>query len=376
MPRIARIARAACLRVGVAAAATLLLASCYVGSEGSRYLSIVSKAVSLDRALADPKTKPEVRLLIERAQRARAFAVEELGLADTRNYQSIAEVEGDRLATVVQACASLSFDRHYWSYPFVGKLPYRGYFDPKDAKAEAARLEKEGLDAIARPVDAFSTLGFIADPLFSFMASYDEAEVADLVIHEMTHATVFVKGEANSQFNEELATFVGSRGSLLFLERERGAGSPELRDAEERRKDARTFASFLAGTARELEAVYSSGADEGEKRRRKAEVIADRARAFQEDYGTLFETNRFRGFDLSRINNAFIDLYRLYEGDSPLYDEFCDRVCGGDLKSTVALISRIARDPKTKADPKAEMRRLVSEANPPGEGRAAKGAAE
>jgi predicted aminopeptidase len=353
----------ACVFAAAVLAVSLILSSCYVGSEGTRYLSILSKAVKLDRALADPKTTPETRALIENAGRARAFAVSELGLKDTRNYKSIVRLESDRLATVVQACAELSFDRFYWSYPIVGKLPYRGYFDEKDARKEAERLKKLGLDVIARPVDAFSTLGFFADPLFSFMSSYDEAEVADLVIHEMTHATIFLKGSGEaSQFNEELATFAGRRGSLLLLEKEHGTDSPEASAAKEEREDSAAFASFLAGTAKKLEEVYASSASDEDKRRKKAEIIASRAQEYIAGYGALFKGDRFRDFPMGRIDNAYLDLYRLYEGDSPLYGEFCDKLCGGDLKTFIETVARIARDPKTKADPKAEMRRLLEEA--------------
>jgi predicted aminopeptidase len=348
------------LSLASALAATALLSSCYVGSEGTRYLSIISKAVKLDRALADPKTKPETRALIERAQRARAFAVSEIGLKDTRNYKSIVSLDSDRLATVVQACAELSFERFYWSYPVVGKQPYRGYFDEKDAKEEAARLKKRGLDAIARPVDAFSTLGFFSDPLFSFMASYDEAEISELVIHEMTHATIFLKGSGEaSQFNEELATFVGRRGALLLLEKEYGPESRQAARTREEREDSAAFASYLAGTAKELEELYSSGTSDDQKRSRKAEIISARAEEFKAEYGSLFKGERYRDFPMDRINNAYLDLYRLYEGDSGLYADFCDKACGGDLKAFVAEVSRIARDPKTKGDPKAEMRRIL-----------------
>jgi len=345
-----------------ALASALLLSSCYVGSEGLRYLSIISKAVSLDRALADPATDPGTRRLIEEARAARSFAVSTIGLKDTRNYRSIVRLDSDRLATVVQGCAELSFDRYLWSYPVVGALPYRGYFDAKDAAAEEARLKGRGYDAIARPVDAFSTLGFLADPLFSFMASYGEGDVADLVIHEMTHATIFLKGGPEvSQFNEELATFVGGRGSLLYLEGKYGSASPEVEAELARRSDEAAFSAFLAETARELGEVYSSRSSDEAKRRMKAEVIARRAEEYKAESASLFRGEGYRGFDMGRINNAYLDLYRLYGGDSPLYGDFCDKLCGGDLAAFVRKVAAIARDPATKADPKAEMRRELED---------------
>jgi predicted aminopeptidase len=364
--------------LAAAALAALLGSSCYVTSQGLRYLEIRSRAESADRAFADPRTDAGTRVLLERARAVRSFAASELGLRETKSYTSVVRLDSDRLATVVQACAELSFDRWLWSYPFVGKLPYRGYFDPADAEKEAARLREKGLDVIARPVDAFSTLGYLSDPLFSFMSSYDEAEVADLVIHEMTHATVFVKGgrsgadpganAGTEQFNEELATFVGREGSLLYLAKVHGPGSSEAAESRARRRDAEAFAAFLRGTAEELEGVYSSSAPDAEKRSRKAEVIAARAGLFSRDYGRLFGTEAYRNAPMERINNAYLDLYRLYEGESSLYRDYYDKVAGGDMKAFIASMSRIAKE---KGNPKELMRGELAgaEGGAPGAGR-------
>jgi predicted aminopeptidase len=332
-----------------------------VGSEGLRYLSIRSKAMSIDRALADPKTSPELRLLLERARAARSFALENFGLKETKNYTSVVVLDADRLATVVQACAELSFTRYLWSYPVVGKMPYRGYFDPKDAEKEAARLKKLGLDVIARPVDAFSTLGALSDPLFSFMSTYGEADIADLVIHEMTHATIFLKGDRGgadaSQFNEELATFVGRTGSLLYLAEKYGVKSPEVEAARSGREDAAAFAAYLAGTGKALEAVYSANLSDDEKRKRKAEVITERAEEYKKESGALFKGQGYRNFQMEKINNAYLDLYRLYEGESSLYSDFYEKVCGGDMRLFIGKVAHIAKE---KGDPKIAMRDLIA----------------
>jgi predicted aminopeptidase len=357
------------LAVAALVLATLFLSSCYVVTQGLRYLSIRSEAVSVERALADPGTSPELRSLLERTRSIRLFAVEELGLKETKNYSTVVTLDSDRLATVVQACAELSFERWLWRYPFVGPLPYRGYFDPADAEKEAERLRAKGLDVITRPVDAFSTLGYLSDPLFSFMASYDEAEIAELIIHEMTHATVFIKGrridpDTGSRidiesFNEELATFVGREGSLRYLERRHGPHSPQVEAARSRRHDAEAYAAFLRGTAEELETLYRSALGDDEKRLRKAEIIAARAALFSQIYNDLFETDSYRDAPMAGINNAYLDLYRLYEGESGLYREYLEKSCAGDLKIFITSISRIASG---RADPKAVMRREIEAA--------------
>ena len=226
--------------------------------QGSRYLCLRARAVPADKVLADPEAPESSKDLLRRAATIRDFAVNILGLRDTKNYKALVEMDADRLATIVSACDAVSFDRYLWRYPVVGALPYKGFFKPEEAKREAARLKAKGLDVIVRPVDAFSTLGWFADPLFSFMERYDDAQLGETLIHELAHATVFVKKD--EQFNEEFATFVGRQGSLTYLASVYGAESPEVAAAQHGRRDSDAFANYLRETARLLEDVYSTDA--------------------------------------------------------------------------------------------------------------------
>jgi predicted aminopeptidase len=338
----------------------LLLQSCYVTEEASAFLALQSKAKPVASLLRDPKLPAPERDLLERVARIRAFAIGSLGLKDTKNYTSLVELDADRLATVVQACAPLSFDRYLWSYPVVGRLPYKGFFDPKDADKEAARLRQEGYDVLVRGVDAFSTLGWFRDPLYSFMESYSEADLAELIIHEMTHATAFSK--STGDFNEELATFVGRLGAEAYLEAREGTSSASLKEAREGRAEAEAFARFLAGTASELEAVYRAAIPEADKRARKAEVIAARAALWRDSVAPGFKLEGYRSFPMERINNAWLDLYRLYEGEPGLYADYLRTVCSGDLRRFIAEATRLAR---AKGDPKEAMRRELAAAVKP-----------
>ena len=338
-------------------AATALLSGCYVTKEASAFLALQSRARPVKKLLADPKLPEGQRDLLERVEAIRSFAIGSLGLRDTKNYTSLVELDADRLATVVQACAELSFDRYLWNYPVVGRLPYQGFFDPKDADKEAARLRKEGYDVLVRGVDAFSTLGWFRDPLYSFMESYGDADLADLVIHEMTHATAFSKDTGD--FNEEVATFVGRRGAEAWLASLGPHGEAELAEAQESRGEAETFAAFLAGTAAELEAMYKLDLPADEKRSRKAAIIAARAATYRETVAPGLKLEGYRDFPMERINNAWLDLYRLYEGEPRLYEDYLDKACDGDLPRFIADMARLA---KRKGDPKDAMRATLAAA--------------
>lgn len=331
------------------------LPSCYVLDQGTAYLGILAKAKPLAR-VRDKASSPESeRLFLDRVARIRAFGISRLGLADTKNYTSLVELGTASLATVVQACDELSFTRYLYSYPVVGKLPYKGFFKPEAAHKEAQRLKAQGLDVLVRDVSAFSTLGWFRDPLFSFMESYSEAELADLLLHELTHATAFSK--APGDWNEEVATFVGRHAAEAYLLDLEGPASPSLAEARLSRQRSETFAAFMRETGAELEAVYSSSASPEEKRRDKAAIIAARATIYKEKGVELFgpgpDAAGWRGYEMAGINNAWLDLYHLYEGENELYADYLKLACGGELEVFIVKIKILAK----ARDPKAEMRK-------------------
>ena len=130
-----------------------------------------------------------------------------------------------------------------------------GFFDKARATAERDALRAGGLDVMMRSVSAYSTLGFFSDPVLSTMMTYPEQSLADLIFHELTHGTVYVRGQ--TEFNESLASFVGKTGSLLFLAERYGPDSSAIRTAESRRADDRLFNRFLFEVVASLDSLYS-----------------------------------------------------------------------------------------------------------------------
>ena len=213
---------------------TLLVSGCasqvgYLAKQGSYLLRYSVGTRSIDSLIADSSTAADVRAFAVKVREIRGFAAESLGLRSNGNYTRYRQIDRDHLVDVVSACDAESFTAYLWSYPLLGKLPYKGFYERSDADAEAARLRGQGYDVIVRPVDAFSTLGFTKDPVYSFMKGYSPFELASLIIHEQTHATLFVKGQP--EFNEELATFVGNEGAFEWLQAAYGGDSAEYRAA-------------------------------------------------------------------------------------------------------------------------------------------------
>jgi predicted aminopeptidase len=211
---------------------------------------------------------------------------------------------------VVSACAADSFARHEWKYPVVGAMPYKGFFKIEDARRERAKLEKKGLDVWVRGVDAFSTLGWFRDPLYSYMRDYPPYSLADLIIHESLHATVFIKGQ--TQFNEELAELGGSEGARLYMESRYGADSDEYGSMIAAENDNKNYVAFIQDLIMELKELYESETDSEEKLREKERIINAAKERFSAEYDSLFSGENYRGFLELPVNNAYLELYRLY----------------------------------------------------------------
>jgi len=328
------------LLVPVGIALAVALESCYLPAQAARFLAIQWSARSFDSVnrSADDATKA----FLSRVDDIRGYATDELGLRKTGNYTKYVALDRDWLAFVVSACADDSFARHDWSYPFLGALPYRGFYAEKDARGEAKKLKAKGLDVLVRKVDAFSTLGYFRDPLFSFMEGYSEGELAETIIHESAHATLFLGKD--SGFNEEFATFVGRQGALSYLQSRFGSGSPQAKAYVSSRRDGTAFAAYLKETARLLEAQYARvDLDRAGKLAAKASIVAERAAEFRASPAGSFESEGYRNFDMSGLDNAWLDLYRLYEEDLTPYSRWFENRSGGDMPRFIADMKALSK---------------------------------
>jgi predicted aminopeptidase len=346
------------IRALLLAAGSLLWYSCttvgYLAKQGRYLLSDSLGARPAKALLASPQTDAQTRAFLLRAGEILRYSTEVVGLKKNRNFTRYKEIARNYLVSVVSACAADSFQPYTWRYPFLGRLPYRGFYQLADAEREAARLRAEGWDVVVRPVDSFSTLGFTRDPLYSFMKSYSPYELASLILHEQTHATLFVKGQ--TQFDEELATFVGDQGALDWLAQSYGPDSRQYLEALDQIADEKTFESLLRGLHAQLDAVYRSALSREQKLQRKAQLIA----AFQADFESTrqarFRTEAFRAMRAPRLNNAYLSLFSLYSDDVPLIRSYCQKACGGDLRRLLEQARELAR----KGDVKAQMRRALA----------------
>jgi predicted aminopeptidase len=299
---------------------SFFFSGCYTLKQGTTMLSYLNRAIPLEELGNAVSDSEDDRLFVKKVEDIRRFALEELGLKKSKNYTRYVELDRNYLAAVVSASPKDSFGRYEWWFPVVGKVPYKGFFNVEDARKERAKLEKKDLDIWIRGVDAFSTLGWFRDPLYSYMKKYSDLALAELIIHELLHATVYIKNHA--QFNEELAEFVGTEGGRLYKEKTIRAENswidemPAESESAPAEADMTAYLGFIRSLIAELDALYKSGMPREDILKRKEEIIGEAKLRFDTHYDTLFQTDNYRFFSKLPVNNAYLELYRLYhEGD-------------------------------------------------------------
>lgn len=289
--------------------------------------------------LRRPDLTPEQREKLEVVRLARRYAEEVIGLRETAAYTLFLDTGGRALAWNLSACPKDRLQARTWRFPLVGEVPYLGFLDEGEARSWRRELERQGYDTDLRPVNAWSSLGWFADPLTSGMLEGTVASLSEVILHELTHATIFLRGEV--AFNESLAVFVGSQGTLNFLARLYGPLSPEVQGYQEALGRRRRFHALLEDLWGRLQRLYASSLPREEKLRRR-ELEFSRA---QQRYRELIpDASQWTRFARQPLNNAVLLNYGRYNRGLRFHEQVYDRL-GRDLGRLVRLYVAAQRYP-------------------------------
>jgi len=282
-----------------------------------------------DRELLDSERVAQLTLEekhgVDAIQHARVYA-ERLGLRPSTSYRHVIDRDEETAVRVVVGSPPNRLEPVTWWFPIVGRLAYRGYFDPERAERFAARLAAEGYDTYVRRAMFYSTLGYFDDPIPVAVLRWSEIDLFDVILHELVHGTVFVASDV--AYNEALASFIAKQGTLQFL-----ADRPaDLAEARRIYADRERYARLIDALAVALEKLYAQDLDEERAREERKQVFA---RYQQEVYPSMgFETGRYDGFQSVPLSNAFVVAQRTYTGHLPCLEAELQAL-GGDLEAFI-----------------------------------------
>jgi predicted aminopeptidase len=315
------------------------LSGCYYTHVAMGQRRLLRARQPIEAVLADPATPPEISERLLLVLQVREFAIQ-LGLDVGRQYTSFVEWPGDRIVTTVVATQPGTVTPAGFHFLLLGRLPYKGFFDRERAHKESEALRADGLNVCEFGVSAYSTLGWMDDPITEPMLRQEPGQLVEVIIHELVHATVYLKGHAN--FNESIASFIGEEGSVLFYENSHQPERAHRRWLEI--EDARRVDAALLRFRDEVSALYASQ-DGGTSRDEIRRDLEERARKRIRNL-PLVTRDPNQLATVLRMNDACLALAGTYAADLERYAALFSRL-DGDLYALIARLKGVkdSKDP-------------------------------
>jgi len=304
----------------------------YLWRAGYEETRILQSRESIEKLARDSSLPVARRDQLQLVLDARAYAAT-LGFDAGDTYTTFADVGRDTLLLVLSASPRTCICPHTWKYPIVGKVPYKGFFDLKQARATAAGFEARRFDTYLRPAAAFSTLGWFEDPLLSTALTRDSVELAALVFHEIAHNSLYVKSA--TPFNESFAQLAGYRAAEQFF-RDRG-DSAKAAAAADRWLDEIVLGNFYTELVARLDTFYASKPDSAALDSGRVAIGLWAREQLEGPVAAQLRTIRVGKLPARPVNNARLVGALIYRTKLQLFEDWYQQHGGNIAESVKAL---------------------------------------
>ena len=293
-------------------------------------MAIYNHERSFAEVYADPSVSSKVKERLHLVEDLKKMVENELGVKATSNYTSFVQLDRPVANWVLIVAEPYELKDKNWCFPIVGCFPYLGFFKKDMAQAWAEKYKQQGYDTHVRGAAAYSTLGYLRDPLLSSMLSRDDGDMANLIFHETTHSHIYLSGQG--AFNEGVASFIGEYGERLFLSKKHGEKSDAVKKWAEQLNHRRQFGVTLRDFADQLKKIYKESPQNKEAKNRAFSLFREKLKQ-DETYGNGAE---------SFTNNAVVLAHLTYDDDQSLYDAVYAK-CSQDLKKSLSYLQGFSK---------------------------------
>lgn len=315
----------------------------YYLKSGYNQALLIKNQNSIKDVLKDPNLNETKRRKLLLILETKDFAEKNLGLKQTNNYTTYVELHRPYVSHIIHVAYPFELKYRMWSFPVVGELPYKGFFEKQDAVDEANIYNKEGFDTHVRGVRAYSTLGWMKDPVLSSMLDYDDDDLVNLIIHELTHSTLFIKNSVD--FNEQLAMFVGNKGTELFFKSKNN--DDILKTIHNKNNDDKLFSDFINTEYIALDNWYkNTSAITPALKKQKFEDMKKRFKKIP------FQSQQYSYFTKMELNNASFLGFKTYYKDLSGFERVFDKT--KSMEQFLSLVKTL----ESKGDPEVELKKL------------------
>lgn len=303
-------------------------------SQGQGQLHIVMNTQPIHEVITNPSTPDSVKQKLILITEIKKFAVDSLGINQSENYSTFYDQNNQPKLLVLSASLPFELKAKEWTFPFLGTVSYKGFFDRKALKKEYLNLVTKDYDTDIYSPSGWSTLGWFKDPVLSNMLKKEEGDLANLIIHELTHGTLYVKN--NVTFNENLANFIGDKGAELFLIYKFGKNSKQYVTYLADKNDTKIYTEYILNTTEKLKTLYKLMENENSitlKKNKKTKLITEIVLGVNQL--SLFNKKRYFNYSLQafREGNAFFMGFSRYDSQYEIFQKEYENYFHSNLKA-------------------------------------------
>lgn len=301
--------------------------------QGAGQISMIMQAKPVNEVLNDASFPDSLKQKLVLIAEIKKFTIDSLGINPSENYEAVFDQGKTATLLNISACEPYSLTPKEWTFPVLGTVPYKGFFDKKEAQKEILKLKADGYDVDVYSPSGWSTLGWFKDPILSNMLKRTDGSLANLIIHELTHGTLFVKD--NVDFNENLANFIGDKGAEKFLIYKFGKNSKQYIDYEQNKVDEQLFNEYILKSTERLDSLYhllGRGISEEQMKIKKNELIMEIVLGVNRL--PLFNKKSYFNYTLQAFQegNAFFMTFTRYDSQYELFNKEFVAVYHSDLR--------------------------------------------
>ncbi|MEY4109875.1 MAG: hypothetical protein RLZZ46_229 [Bacteroidota bacterium] len=186
----------------------------YLLVQGRGQIQMSFSARDIAEALRDSAISLKQKEGLMLSMQVLKFASEK-GLHTGDAYTMYCDEKNEKQMWMLSAVPSCSFESFQWSFPLFGSFSYKGFFSLNMALKEKKKLSEQGFDTELGKAAGWSTLGWFPDPVTASMLKRKPYDLAELLLHELVHKTVYLKDSV--EWNENLAVLCARNLCAEFL---------------------------------------------------------------------------------------------------------------------------------------------------------------
>lgn len=301
--------------------------------QGAGQVSMIWNAKPIEEVMNDASFPDSLKQKLLLIAEIKQFTIDSLGMNPSENYSSVFDQGKTATLLTVSACEPFSLQPKEWTFPFLGSVPYKGFFDKEEARKEILKLRMDGYDVDVYSPSGWSTLGWFNDPILSSMLQRSDGGLSNLIIHELTHGTLFVKNDVN--FNENLANFIGDKGAEKFLIYKFGENSKQYIDYQQNKLDEKIFDEYILKSTERLDSLYKllgRGISEEQMKLKKKALIMEIVLGVNRL--PLYKKKNYFNYSMQAFQegNAFFMTFTRYDSQYEIFNKEFVEVYHSDLR--------------------------------------------